>query len=129
MQTIDIAGAPVPALLLARARELAERPALVDGATGRTLTYAALADRVEPVAAGLAERGFGRGDVLAINAPNCPGCPVPVLGAPATASWDFEHSAYVLVIDKHGVQRVGIPFEQLTANRLAEDISVLSTES
>jgi hypothetical protein len=35
----------------------------------------------------------------------------------------------VLVIDKHGVQRVGIPFEQLTANRLADDISVLSTES
>jgi acyl-CoA synthetase (AMP-forming)/AMP-acid ligase II len=81
-----IADAPVPALLLARARELAERPALVDGATGRTLTYGALADRDERVAAGLAERGFGRGDVLAINAPNCPEWPVPVLGAPATAA-------------------------------------------
>jgi cytochrome oxidase Cu insertion factor (SCO1/SenC/PrrC family) len=44
-------------------------------------------------------------------------------------SWDFEHSAYVLVIDKHGLQRVGIPFEQLTADRLAEDIRLLSTES
>jgi cytochrome oxidase Cu insertion factor (SCO1/SenC/PrrC family) len=44
-------------------------------------------------------------------------------------SWDFEHSAYVLVIDKHGLQRVGIPFEQLTAKRLAEDIRLLSAES
>src|SRR4051812_6026083 len=30
------------------------------------------------------------------------------------AGVDFEHSAYVMLIDKHGVQRVGIPFEQLT---------------
>jgi protein SCO1 len=44
-------------------------------------------------------------------------------------SWDFEHSAYVLVIDKHGIQRVGFPFEQLTAKRLAEDITLLSAES
>jgi protein SCO1/2 len=44
-------------------------------------------------------------------------------------SWDFEHSAYVLVIDKHGIQRVGLPFEQLTAKRLAEDIRVLGAES
>jgi protein SCO1/2 len=43
-------------------------------------------------------------------------------------SWDFEHSAYVLVIDKHGIQRVGFPFEQLTATRLAEDMRVLSAE-
>ena len=43
-------------------------------------------------------------------------------------SWDFEHSAYVLVIDKHGLHRVGIPFEQLTAKRLAEDIRLLSAE-
>ena len=29
---------------------------------------------------------------------------------------DFEHSAYVMLIDKHGRQRVGIPFEQLTVD-------------
>ena len=26
------------------------------------------------------------------------------------AGLDFEHSAYVMLIDKHGRQRVGIPF-------------------
>ena len=29
------------------------------------------------------------------------------------AGWDFEHSAYVMLIDKHGTQRLGIPFESL----------------
>jgi acyl-CoA synthetase (AMP-forming)/AMP-acid ligase II len=71
----------MPALLLARAHELAERPALIDGTSGRTLTYGALADGVQRIAAGLAARGFGRGDVLAINAPNAPEWPLPVLGA------------------------------------------------
>jgi acyl-CoA synthetase (AMP-forming)/AMP-acid ligase II len=81
MQTLEIADARMPTLLLARAPELAERPALVDGVTGRGLTYGALADGPERIAAGLAARGFGRGDVLATNAPNAPEWPLPVLGA------------------------------------------------
>jgi cytochrome oxidase Cu insertion factor (SCO1/SenC/PrrC family) len=44
------------------------------------------------------------------------------------AGWNFEHSAYVLLIDKHGVQRVGIPFEELDATSLANDIRVLRNE-
>ena len=81
MQTREIADARMPALLLARAHEIGERPALLDGVTGRSLTYGALAEGVERIAAGLAARGFGRGDVLAINAPNAPEWPLPVLGA------------------------------------------------
>lgn len=46
-------------------------------------------------------------------------------GRPRHGSWDFEHTAYVLVIDKTGRQRVGFPFEQLTSARLAEDIRTL----
>jgi protein SCO1 len=44
------------------------------------------------------------------------------------AGWDFEHSAYVLLIDKHGVQRVGIPFEQLSPGSLARDLRALLAE-
>jgi cytochrome oxidase Cu insertion factor (SCO1/SenC/PrrC family) len=44
------------------------------------------------------------------------------------AGWDFEHSAYALLIDKRGVQRVGIPFEQLTADSLARDVRALLAE-
>jgi protein SCO1/2 len=45
------------------------------------------------------------------------------------AGWDFEHSAYVLLIDKQGVQRVGIPFESLDANALARDLRLLLAEA
>jgi protein SCO1/2 len=44
------------------------------------------------------------------------------------AGLGFEHSAYVMLIDKHGVQRVGIPFEQLTPDSLARDLRVLVSE-
>jgi protein SCO1/2 len=44
------------------------------------------------------------------------------------AGLDFEHSAYVMLIDKHGTQRVGIPFEQLTPAPLATDLRRLLSE-
>jgi len=44
------------------------------------------------------------------------------------AGLDFEHSAYVMLIDKHGRQRVGIPFEQLDVAGLAADMSALLNE-
>jgi protein SCO1/2 len=50
-------------------------------------------------------------------------------GRPRHGSWDFEHTAYVLLIDKNGRQRVGFPFEQLTTDRLVEDIRALSAGS
>jgi protein SCO1/2 len=34
----------------------------------------------------------------------------------------FDHSAYVLLIDRHGRQRIGFPVEQLTPEALAHDI-------
>ena len=68
----------------ARARgPLRDKPALVDGPTGRTLTYRQLADGVERVAAGLAARGFGRGDVLALSSPNLPEYAIALYGAMA----------------------------------------------
>ena len=45
------------------------------------------------------------------------------------AGWDFEHSAYVMLIDKHGTQRLGIPFESLTPSSLAHDMRTLLAES
>ena len=44
------------------------------------------------------------------------------------AGIDFEHSAYVMLIDKRGIQRVGIPFEQLTPGLLAADLKRLLTQ-
>jgi protein SCO1/2 len=41
---------------------------------------------------------------------------------------DYEHTAYALLIDKHGRQRVGYPYEQLTSDLLLEDIEALKAE-
>src|SRR3954449_10398553 len=69
---VDIPDVLLPVLVLRRETDLAEKPALIDGPTGRVVTYGELADLVRRFAGGLTARGFGPGDVLAIMAPNCP---------------------------------------------------------
>src|ERR1035438_6253405 len=51
---------------------LGDKPALIDAPSGRTITYAQLPEYVRAAAAGLGERGFGKGDVFAHYAPNLP---------------------------------------------------------
>ena len=55
-----------------RAAELGDKPALIDGPTGRVITYAGLVNAVRRVAASLAARGFKKGDVFGILSPNLP---------------------------------------------------------
>jgi acyl-CoA synthetase (AMP-forming)/AMP-acid ligase II len=69
---VQVPDTPLTEFVLARARELGDKPALIDAPSGRTITYAQLAESVRAVAAGLAERGFGKGDVFAHYAPNLP---------------------------------------------------------
>ncbi len=67
---IQIPDQSVTAFALRHAERLTGKVALVDGATGRTVTYGELARDVRRAAAGLRGRGYGRGDVVAIVAPN-----------------------------------------------------------
>jgi acyl-CoA synthetase (AMP-forming)/AMP-acid ligase II len=53
-----------------------DRVATVDVTGGTSYTYGELASAVRSAAAGLAARGFGRGDVLAVLAPNVPEYPI-----------------------------------------------------
>jgi acyl-CoA synthetase (AMP-forming)/AMP-acid ligase II len=69
---VEIPDVPLTDFVLARAGQLGQKPALIDGSSGRTITYARLAESVRAGAAGLAERGFGKGDVFAHYAPNLP---------------------------------------------------------
>jgi acyl-coenzyme A synthetase/AMP-(fatty) acid ligase len=48
------------------------RPALIDGASERVITYAALRDDVRSVAAGLRRLGVGPGGVVAVFGPDSP---------------------------------------------------------
>ena len=59
-------------VVLASAREHAADAALVDGITGRVLTFGGLLDQVRRVAAGLAALGIRKGDVVALCSPNSP---------------------------------------------------------
>ncbi len=58
--------------VLRHADRLGDKPALIDGPSGRTLTYRQLAEGIRRVATGLARRGFRKGDVFAIYSPNLP---------------------------------------------------------
>jgi cytochrome oxidase Cu insertion factor (SCO1/SenC/PrrC family) len=44
------------------------------------------------------------------------------------AGVEYEHSAYVMLIDRRGEQRLGIPFERLDPDSLAQDLRVLLDE-
>jgi acyl-CoA synthetase (AMP-forming)/AMP-acid ligase II len=69
---IEIPDIDVPGFVLEGAAARGDKPALIDGPSGRTLTYAQLAGGVDRVAAGLAERGLRKGDVFGIFSPNLP---------------------------------------------------------
>ena len=70
---VEIPNSAVTPFVLRHAADLAAKPALIDGPTGRTLTYGQLAEGIARCAGGLSARGFGKGDVLAILSPNLPG--------------------------------------------------------
>ena len=58
--------------VLQRASQLVDKAALIDGPSGRVLTYGELLDGIHRVAASLAQRGFVKGDVLGILSSNNP---------------------------------------------------------
>lgn len=49
-----------------------DAPALIDGSSGASITFGELKGMVITIAAALAERGIGKGDVVGIFAPNTP---------------------------------------------------------
>lgn len=71
-EPVEIPEVGVAQFVLQQADELGGKPAIIDGPTGRTLTYAQLAQRVRSFGAGLAARGFSKGDVFALFMPNLP---------------------------------------------------------
>jgi len=69
---IEIPDVPITEFVMRWAELAPDRPALVDGPTGRTYTYGQLAMMISSLAGGLASRGLGPGDTIAIMAPNLP---------------------------------------------------------
>jgi acyl-CoA synthetase (AMP-forming)/AMP-acid ligase II len=69
---VEIPQVALPHVVLEGAAQRGDKPALIDGPTGRTISYGLLDRAVQRVAAGLHERGFAQGDVFAIYSPNLP---------------------------------------------------------
>jgi acyl-CoA synthetase (AMP-forming)/AMP-acid ligase II len=69
---VDIPEVPLTSFVLGRAEDLADKPAFIDGPTGKALTFGQFANGVKGIASRLAEHGFSKGDVFGIFAPNSP---------------------------------------------------------
>jgi acyl-CoA synthetase (AMP-forming)/AMP-acid ligase II len=76
---IDIPDTPLADFVLEGAAARANRAALVDSVTGRTITYGELPRLVDRTAASLARLGLRQGSVCAIFSPNTIGFPIAVL--------------------------------------------------
>src|SRR5262249_39698079 len=79
--SISIPEVPVTEYVLRHAARLGDKPALIDGPTGRTLTYRQLADGGRRAAAGPRPRGVKKGGGLAVYSPNLPEYAIALLGA------------------------------------------------
>ena len=69
---LEIPDIPITEYVLRAADGYPDRPALIDGPSGRTYTYGQLNGMVHAFAGGLAARGLGKGDTIALMAPNIP---------------------------------------------------------
>jgi acyl-CoA synthetase (AMP-forming)/AMP-acid ligase II len=58
--------------VLHRVTDLGDKPALIEGPTGRAVTFQQLADSISIAAYNLSQRGFKKGEVFGILSPNCP---------------------------------------------------------
>jgi|SRR4051794_17187433 protein SCO1/2 len=99
----------------------------------------AAAQQADQYAAMAAKQPRGAFKPFVYKRPPQPRTPPPAAGEPYpdpgelayrgrarhSAGLDFEHSAYVLLIDQKGNQRLGIPFESLSPASLERDIRVL----
>lgn len=72
LPTVDIPVAPVTEFVLRGVGDHPDRPALIDGTSGRTYSFTDLSDAIHRLAGGLVARGFAPGDTLALMAPNLP---------------------------------------------------------
>ncbi|NEA33231.1 AMP-binding protein [Streptomyces sp. SID13031] len=67
---VEILDVPIHDAVLGRAQEYGDRIALVDGVSGREISYAQLDGMSRRIAAGFAELGVVHGDTIALHSPN-----------------------------------------------------------
>ncbi|MER5635648.1 AMP-binding protein [Kitasatospora sp. NPDC002227] len=78
---IELVDLPIHEEVFGGAGDHADTPALVDGITGRSLSYRELDQAIRRTAAGLAEAGVVKGDVIALHSPNTIAYPIAFYAA------------------------------------------------
>jgi acyl-CoA synthetase (AMP-forming)/AMP-acid ligase II len=69
---VEIPDVTITEFVLREASTVPDRPALIDGPSGRTYTYAQLSGAIHAFAGGLHARGLGPGSTIALMSPNIP---------------------------------------------------------
>ena len=98
---VPVGGMTLPAMVQSRIERQPDRTAMIDGVSGRSVSYAEFGRRVERISAWLAHHGVAAGHTVALWAPNTPpwaACALATmhLGAAVTAlnpSWTAEEAA------------------------------------
>jgi 4-coumarate--CoA ligase len=128
---VNIPDLPLTPFVFAHAAQRGDRPAFVDGATGRTMSYAELDDAVRRLAGGLVAAGLGKGEVLAIMAPNSPDYGV-VFHAVALAGGVIttinptytDNEVHHQLVDAGATRLVTVPMFLEVASKAAQDTAV-----
>ncbi|MET8542245.1 4-coumarate--CoA ligase family protein [Kitasatospora sp. NPDC004799] len=102
---VPLVDLPIHEAVLGAAEGYGDRPALIDGVTGETTSYAQLAHAVDRVAAGLAETGVRRGDVVALFSPNSTAYPMAYYGATRAGATVTTVSSFATPVDLAGQLR------------------------
>lgn len=102
---VEIPDVSFTEFVLARAGENRDKPAFIDAPSGRTISYGGLIESVRGLAAGLSERGFGKGDVFAHYSPNLPEYAVAFHGVAAAGGVNTTASP-LLTVDELASQLV-----------------------
>ena len=69
---VELSDSSITDFVLRHAGRLADKPALIDGPSGRVLTYGALREQILRLAGGLRARGVTKGTTVALMSPNVP---------------------------------------------------------
>ncbi|GIV09755.1 MAG: AMP-dependent synthetase [Fimbriimonadales bacterium] len=76
----EIPNLSVPQMVYQHALQYGDKPAIIDGLSGRALSYAQLYNGVHCVAGNLAKRGLHKGEVVGLYSPNLPEYPLAYHG-------------------------------------------------
>ena len=115
------APACVADAVLGAARQFGDKPALIEGETGRTLSYRQLVHGAERVAAGLAQAGLEPGQPLALALPNSIDFALAFFGAMRAGAWVVPiNPVYTPAEMEHQIHDSGARFLVTVPERAAD---------